>query len=280
MKRLSSIPRRPKVRPERIATELVNLTPKSIGGFLKTYGYRLAFRTHNPEALALPSHVVVTYGSLAAAPAGPVNPETLDTREYDAQTGEPIPDKKRELRKWKPPRLDQGMEMRRETYDQLKAIRAARESREKRSEELALLKWAELLRGMWTRSETADALRAIEQIFAAERPAMWDENLKQWIGTFNLERPAVQIARGGYPFVARDLLDALAWMILEASKRGFLRRCENKSCSAPFVAAHPKQRYCYGGCSKEAKKQSKLKWWKRNLSAGARKRSKGANENE
>jgi hypothetical protein len=229
-----------KTPPERIATELVNLTSESVGKFLRTHGHRLAFCASNPQQPSVLSPYEV------------VNPETMDRRESDPETGEPIPGTKRELKKWKGPTIPTSG-MPRDTRDQLKAIRESRRKIEKRREEDALLKWVALLRGMWTPRTSAAACQAIEQIFSAER-----------LHTGSLpERPAVQITRRGLSVESRDLLDTVAWTILEAATRGWLRCCKNR-CPAPlFVALKPGQHYCFKCGGVEAERRRKREWARR-----------------
>lgn len=293
--------RRLKAKPEYIATEMVNLTPESVGKFLETYGRRLAFCSHGPQPSSLPPYMVVSPDALAAAPPGVINPETMDARESDPETGESIPGTRRELKKWKSPIVDAKTKMPRKAYDWLKTIRKGREDAEKHSEEVALLNWAELLRGMWTPRKSAKACQAIEQIFAAERLSV---RSKKQVGVACSKVPeagfytitdkhgntmsgqglhgshevgmvirrtekellpepsAIQITPRGFALKSRDLFDTLAWTILDASRRGFLRRCKNR-CSAPLfvtTAKRPGQDYCYKCGGIEADRRRKREW--------------------
>jgi hypothetical protein len=136
-------------------------------------------------------------------------------------------------------------------------IRDRRTEISKRQEETTLLKWSALLAGMWTREGASEARLACEDIFAAERPAVWNENLQQWSRTLTLECSAIRIAQDGLRFERRDLLDVIAWTILEASRRGFLRQCK---CSVIFVAYSSTHTYCCSAWRREVDRRNKRRW--------------------
>jgi hypothetical protein len=272
---LSSPLRRLKRRPKEIAGELVNLTPERAGAFLQTHRWRLLF------------------------PASETKPRLPDnTREPDPETGEPIPGTRPTLKTWKQPepmkakeadtkpqRCNDCKKITRhvlvdvedkevpDKFYHLYICESCRNTRmqnarnasaeiSKRDEEVTLLKWAALLAGMWTQSKGPQVYEAMEQIFAAERPAVWNENLQRWSGTLPLERPAIRITRSGFPFERRDLLDTLAWTILEASKCGFLRQCKSGCATPLFVATSATQDYC-SKCSVNREKQRNAEWAKK-----------------
>lgn len=125
--------------------------------------------------------------------------------------------------------------------------------------------WRSLeLRKAWNKSERELAERRLEEIFSVRG---------------HYKHTAFQI-RLGYDrpvFEPRDLLDRIAFVILKASKCGFLRMCQGHEqgwqCPTPYLVADEKRRvYCYMSCGDEAKSRAKHAWWKRNLSAGALRR--------
>ena len=239
-------------RPEQIASELVNLDVENVEKFLRTYGYRFAFCARakpSGSKQAKLSYVVVSAEALAAAPPGPIKPDAIDRRRHDPETGAPISGTTREPKRWKAATSEKPLP--REAYHWLRSVRQGRENIERRNEASTLLNWATLLRGMWTHRESEVACQAIGQIFAPDR-----------IRTGGLpERSAIQVtASDGLTFKSRDLLDTMAWTILEAARRGWLRRCK-QSCSRPlFVAYQPGQDYCYNCGGIHARRRSKLKW--------------------
>ena len=122
-----------------------------------------------------------------------------------------------------------------------------------------ITQWSQQLRGAWggNMNEAEDALAQILDIRRVQTPR--------------------QVKLGSAQIEPRDFLDRIAIAILKASERDLLRTCEGHKqgwqCPTPYLVADEKRRvYCYMNCGDEAKSQAKLKWWRSNLSANARKR--------
>jgi hypothetical protein len=121
--------------------------------------------------------------------------------------------------------------------------------------------WSKQLRGAWG-DDRDTAENALAQMLDSDR-------LKE----------LRQVKLGGAQIEPRDLFDEIALAILKASGRGLLRMCQGHKqgwlCSTPYLVADEKRRvYCYSHCGDEAKSRAKHEWWKRNLSANARKRKR------
>jgi hypothetical protein len=145
------------------------------------------------------------------------------------------------------------------------------------------------LREAWSTSNHEFAEQKLEEIFSDYRADRWDEEKRCLVSgqpprtaltdrQTPAERPAFKVRLGHSKpmFEPRDLLDQIAFAILKASERGLLRKCRGHQrgwqCPMPFLVADEKRRvYCYSRCGDEAKSRAKYKWWKRNLSARARK---------
>jgi hypothetical protein len=128
-----------------------------------------------------------------------------------------------------------------------------------------LAEWSKQLRGAWSADVAdRDARDAAENTLA--QILYSDRGMKE----------LRQVKLGSTQLEPRDLFDKIALVILKASERGLLRTCKGHKhdwpCPTPYLVADEGRRvYCYSRCGDEAKSRAKLNWWRRNLSASARK---------
>jgi hypothetical protein len=131
--------------------------------------------------------------------------------------------------------------------------------------------WVLALRGAWDRRNSKQTKQVFENLLSARRLSVWGAPFGRAAFQFHL----------GYShpvFEPRDLLDWVAYTILQASKRGLLRMCqghkEGWNCPTPYLVADEKRRvYCYMHCGNEAKSKAKLAWWRKNRPSKRRHRA-------